>query len=244
MTFMKLQKHMKIKQIFMVLFVFSLFISCQEEYIDISEPDKNVAISFSDTLVDLILRVTLNDGSFDNIIDGCSEISIQYPYSVRIRNEVIEINSLEDIERIKQEYQQFINAIIIQFPVTVIFSDYSEAILDNQGELKKIQKQFNKNEKGDAIECLDFIYPVDLSLFNTKYQKSDFIRAGKDKDLHGIFKNINDKIIEIDFPVDVELADGTIININNNQELKNEILNAIGNCDEDDEMEFSGNDQF
>jgi len=224
----------------MISFVI-LFAACQEEYVEISEPDKSTAFTANDTIADLILRVTMKDGSFDNIIDKCSAISIQYPYSVQIRNEIITIKSTEDIEALKAKYFPLRNNILINFPVTVIFSDYSEKILSNQGELQKIRKQYNTRVEDDDIECIDFIYPVELSLYNTEFQKPDFVRVGNDKDFHGLLKNMNDLIVEITYPVEVEFWNGERLSINNNDELENEILNTSDRCDENDEVEFSIN---
>ena len=75
-------KLIKIKYFILTLALSIMFISCQEEYVDIEEPDKSITISADDHIADLIFKVVLKDGSFDNIIDRCSEISIKFPYSV------------------------------------------------------------------------------------------------------------------------------------------------------------------
>lgn len=222
----------------MLLLPVILFMGCQEEYAFVTEPDEDKAFRSGDTLAGLISRVTLKDGSFDNLIDRCSEISINFPYSVRIKNQTVDITSPDDIERIRQEFYPFNNSIIINFPVTVTYSDYSEAVLPNRGALQKIQNEYNKNKEDDDIECIDFIYPIDISLYDTKYQKPESLRTGNDKELHCLFKNKNDFIIEIGYPVVVEIADGTTVNIHNNLELVSEIINAIGSCDEHDEVDF------
>ena len=228
----------KLMKIFILFFVVMLFARCQEEYIQISDLDKSVAFTANDTIADLIMRVTLKDGSFDNIIDKCNEVSIKFPYSVKIKNEIITVTSAEDVEYIRQEYFQFINAITIKYPVTVVFSDYSESVLSNQGELQKIKNQYNTNLEDDDIECIDFIYPLEVNLYNAEFQKPDFVVVGDDKDLHGILKNMKDMIVEVGYPIQVELFDGTMVNISNNLELKNEIMNVMGSCDEGDEVEF------
>ena len=216
-----------------------LFYGCQEEYIQITEPDKSAVFSTEDTIAGLILKVTLKDGSFDDIIDKCSGISINFPYEVRIRNEKITVNSQEDIEQIKQTYAQFINAINIQFPVTITLSDYSELTLTNRGDLQKILKEYDKKKEG-RIKCIDFIYPFDVYLYNTEFQKPEYASIRNDKKLHGLLKHKNGILIEIDYPISVELFDGTALTIGNNQELKTKITDAIETCDDPDEEEFTG----
>lgn len=233
-----MQQQLKITKIFIIVAVVILLAGCQEEYTKISEPDSNTSFMVGDTIADLIRRVTLKDGSFDNVVDNCNEISLKYPYSIQVRNEIVTITSEEDLENLKQVYPQLKNSIKIDYPVTVIFSDYSESVLSNPGELQKIQNQYNPKKEDDDIECIDFVYPLDLSLYNKAYQKPDFLSAGNDKELHGVLKNMNDIIVEIGYPVMVKIKGGTKLNINNNKELQNEILKVAGTCDEADETEF------
>ena len=226
----------------MALGLFLLFISCQKEHVEINEPDKRTAITANDNIAGLILKVALKDGSHDNIIDACSEISINYPYSIRVKNEVIDINSMEGVEAVKLNYFQFRNNINIIYPVTVIYSDYSESILSNTGELRKIQNQYNSIERDADIECIDFVYPIEITLYNTTYQESDLIIIQNDKDLYEVFHDINDRIVAIKYPILLETSDGNSITINDNTELENEITKADDGCDEDDEIEFSDED--
>lgn len=233
------QHQIQIMKVIMALMLMMLFVGCQEEYIEITEPDKDTSFTANDTLAELILRVTMKDGSFDNFLDECSAISIKFPYSVQIRNELITITSREDIEDLEEEYLSFRGYIRFNYPVTVIFSDYSESVISNRGELQSIQNQFINEydeDEDEDIECIDFVYPIELSIYNTEFQKPDFVIADSDKDFHGILKKANDLIVEITYPISVELWDESMINIHNNKELENEILNATGKCDDDDDF--------
>ena len=223
----------------MILSVVMLVTSCQEGYEIVNEPDENTAFSSNDSIADLILKVSLKDGSFDNLIDNCSAISIRFPYTVQVRSELISLSSIEDLENFKQEYSHLRNAINIQYPVTATLSDYSVTVLSNKGDLQRIQNQYNNHIEDDDIECIDFIYPLELNLYDTDFQKPDFIRVMNDRELHGILKTMNDLIIEISYPILMEIADGTRVSVQNNKELENEIRNAMGTCDEGDEIEIA-----
>ncbi|MEX2427639.1 MAG: hypothetical protein WD577_05270 [Bacteroidales bacterium] len=228
-----------------ILGIISLVIlsfGCQEEFSVITEPDKTAVFSTSDTIVGLILKMTMKDGSFDDIIDNCSEISINFPYEIQIRNETFTISSQDDLEQLALNYDQFKNTIIIKFPVTVTFKDYSETVLNNRGELQIIQNQCNRNKEDDNIECIDFIYPFNINLYNIQYQKPEFVSVGGDKELHGLLKNRNDILFEIDYPIFAELYDGTVLKLENNLELEREIMNVVGICG-GDELELNDDDQ-
>lgn len=211
---------------------------CQEDYIEIKEPDATTSFSVADTIGDLILKVTLKDGSYDNIIDMCSETTIEYPYTVRLKNEVVEISDREDIDALLQEQPQERNSIRIEFPVTVSFSDYSTQVISNRGELQKIQNQYKHRLKDDDIESIDFVYPVELNLYDTQYQKPESRLAGNDKQLHGLLQGKAGRIYEIAYPVTLEKFDGTKMEVKDNPALQQAILESQDSYDENDEVEL------
>lgn len=238
---MQLFKLINTKFMLMAFTGLILFVSCQEGYDNIKEPDKSIAISENDNIADLILKVVLKDGSYDNIIDGCSEISIKYPYTIKIGEESITVNSLKDVESVAVNYFSVRNDIEINYPVTVSYSDYSEAVVSSGGQLKSIQKKNNANLIDDDIESIDFVYPIEISLYNKKYQKTDLIVAKTDKDIHKIFRNMNDIIVELNFPL-VAKTKKERLTIDNNISLKKEIDEVKDSEDEDDKVEFSDDD--
>ena len=217
-------------------------LSCQKEYTNIDEPDKSTTIIADDNIADLISKMVLKDGSFDNIIDRCSEISIKFPYAVSIEEQLIQISSREDIEEIKQNYFHLRDDIDISYPVTVSFSDYSELVLTNADELEEIQEQYNTTLEDDDIECLNFIYPIEITLYNTLYQSSETVVVTNDYDTYSIFSDMDNLVLEISFPIQIESLNQDTITIHNNDELEDEIEKIIDNCDEEDEVEFDEED--
>ncbi|MDF1572007.1 MAG: hypothetical protein P1P82_10355 [Bacteroidales bacterium] len=235
---------MNIVKLVLIVSFGMMLAGCQEEFFEITEPDTTTTFFADDTISDLILKVTLKDGSFDNIIDQCSETSIDFPYMVKVRNEIIQIDSGEDIEMLAQQHLQVRKNLRINFPVTVTFSDYTTSVLNNRGELQQIQNRYRHRLKDDDIECIDFVYPVAISLYDTQYQKQESKWAGSDKEMHGIVKGKKEVIIEIGYPVVLEKADGITIEVTNNAELENAIIQSMGTCDENDEVEFDDEDHF
>jgi len=231
-----------IKHFLATLPVLFLLIGCQKEYVEIEEPDKSVTISSIDPVADLILKVTLKDGSYDNIIDRCSEISINFPYYIQVNEEVLYISSQEEIENLKLVYYQYRDDIEIIYPVKVTFSDYSEGILSNEDDLEIIQEQYNSSLIDDDIECIDFVYPIELSLYNDKKQSLDVVNANNDSELYNVFANIDELLIDISFPIELKLTDGQIVSISNNIQLEEQIENTMNSCDENDDVEFDDDD--
>ena len=231
----------KIRSLLATFFVVALFTGCQKEYKKIKQPDKTVTISEGDTIADLIRRVTLKDGSFDNIFDHCSAISLKFPYTVQIEDQLVQINSLNDLETILQDTAQYEGDFELVFPVTVIYSDYSESILTNEEQLDALQVQYNADTTDNDIECLDFVYPVSLCSYNTLFQNANCTTIENDFELFSYFSNLNDLVVEIGYPIQVKTADNSIITINDNIDLENQINAYINSCDENDDV-YPGDD--
>ena len=231
------------KHLLQIIIVAILISGCQEEYEKITEPDKSLAISADDNIASLILYVTMKDGSFDNLIDECNEISIMFPYTVFIDDDLSkQINSLADIEALYLEYFIYRDDMELQYPVTVIYSDYTEEILYDSDALEDIQDQYNDQLADDDIECIDFIYPVGINIYNTTFQNTDYLLLESDAEMFDLFYNLTDVILEIEFPVQLKTIMGEIITINNNTVLENEIERYEDACDENDEIEFEDDD--
>lgn len=230
------------KPILMSILLILALVSCQKEFVDIREPDKSVTITADDPVADLILKVVLKDGSYDNIIDRCSEISIKFPYSILIEDQTYTIDSQEDIDIIKLDHFFERDDIEIVYPITISYRDYSEETLTNEDELDEIQELYNTELSDDDIECLDFIYPIEIALYNAVKQITDVVTVDNDAEMHNIFEDIDELFVEISYPIELELLSGEKISVVNNFQLEDEISQIIDSCDEEDEVEFSEED--
>ncbi len=213
------------------LILLSIFNSCQTEFVEIEEPDTSETINVNDNVSALILNVILKDGSFDNVIDKCNGISIKFPYTIQVDDKLLTISSLQDINKATLNDSAVIT---IVFPITVVFSDYSERKLSGKDELEAIQEQFGEIVDDD-IECIDFVYPIELAIYNTTYQKSSVVKVMNDQNMYDIFSQISNLIVGIKYPINLITPEGDSIQVNSKEELETEISNTIGKCDEDDD---------
>ncbi len=210
-----------------VLFFLIMQVSCQKEYEKTNALDENEVITSQDTLVSYVLRVVQKDGSFDDMIDDCSEISIQFPYSIKIRNEYFDIESLTDLKAVINDYYQYKNNLTIDYPIVIEYSDYSLDTIENRGELNKVQKLYKEDSDGVGITKIDFEYPVTVNGYNTLYQISSTVIISKDKDMYNVFHTIGEKILALDFPVSVIDSEGEVSTVNSNSEMKKVIESVL-----------------
>ena len=111
--------------------VFLSVLSCRTEEMELIEAPTEEALGANSVIAGLMQRVSINDGSGDNIIDQANCLDIQLPFTVIVNGiEVIVTteDDLDTIEDIIDEFEDDTDTIVIVFPITVILSDYTEVI--------------------------------------------------------------------------------------------------------------------
>lgn len=215
---------------------------CQEPFIDIGDPDKAKTISPDDQVVQKILQVVYLDGSHDNFIDGCSETTLLFPYTVSIEEQLFEIREKADIDTLI--FDHFFNRgdIEILFPVTVSLSDYTQLTLTDEDDLEELQELFNEDLVDNDNECIDFIYPIKIATYNSTTQRTDLLTIQDDREMFNLFDEVSGLTLEIDFPIELRPHTGEAISISDNLNLKDQIDAYEDQCDEQDRVEFNDQD--
>ncbi|GAA4236116.1 hypothetical protein GCM10022291_19740 [Postechiella marina] len=229
-------------------FAFIIFYSCQEEKIEITEPVESESLAPDAMLTTLISSTSKKDGSKDNIIDQASCLSVELPVTVIIKDIDIIINSEEDfklIESIYDEFEDDEDTLDIIFPITIILSNHEEVVISNSQALDDLVAGcHDENEEDDDIECIDFQYPISFAIYNPDFQVINTITIENDRALYRFIKRVRNEEVfaSLNFPVTMKLADGSLVEVNNNNALENVINEAKDNCDEDDDNNYHDDD--
>lgn len=235
------------KSSLIILSLLSVLLSCRQEEIVSINPPVEETLNPDSNVADLMLRTVTNDGSRDNILDYANCFKIKLPTTVIANETNISINSESDydvVESIFDEFDEDTDNLSLSFPIIIILTDFSEVIINNSSEFNAYALDCNGENVSDFdIECIDFIYPITSSIFNTANELISSETFTNDKELFVFIENISaSDIISIDFPLSVRLYDETQILINTLSELETAILNAQGNCDEDDDFDYNDDD--
>lgn len=229
-----------------LLILAMMFTSCQEEFEPLNNGDEQEALKASSTTAQLMKRTSDNDGSFDNIVDGASCFAVNFPYTVEIKGIQITIDSLEDlhiIERIFDEFDDDLDVLEIIFPVTITLADFTEIVINGTEDLRRLAEECREGGDDDDIECIDFVYPISLFTFNPNFEETGSVTINSDRELRRFFAGLDDDdLISVDFPVTLELYDGSKITVTTNAELANAIESAKEACDEDDDNDYNDDD--
>lgn len=230
-----------------ILSMIFLLSSCaKEEVINIDESDESTIIATS-KLADLIQRTSLNDGSNDNIIDEANCFNIKLPVTVVVNGQNIIVNSEDDYETIEAIFEESgtnDDILEIVFPITIVLSDFTPVQIADETALNGYVDDCNgENETDDDIECLDFQYPIEASIFNTISENVSDITVTNDEEMHDFIDALSENdIATFTFPIMIILSDDTQLSITSLDQLETEIDLVKDDCDEDDDFDFDDDD--
>ncbi|MGJ8549795.1 hypothetical protein [Winogradskyella wichelsiae] len=233
----------------LLYFFFALFCltSCQDEIHEVENPTEQETIVPDSALSNLMSNMAANFSTVDDILDGTSCFTIELPVTVIVDGSTIVIESEIDLEQLEQLHGDFtVNEenIDLVYPVTVIFIDYSEILIENEDQLLELINECSDNQY-EYIECVDFIYPLSFSVFDSEFSLIEAVVVNNDEALHNFLNDLEEEnntlIVSLYYPINLEYANGETIEVNNNEELSDAIEAAEqfcevenDNCVEDD----------
>ncbi len=235
--------------ILFVVIAATLFSACRQENIITSPDNENSIIDNNSIIADIIMDIAANDGSIDNIIDSANCFRIKLPVTVFVNGREVIVNTNDDLDLIRAIFDESsvdTDMIDIMFPVTVVLTDYSEKIINNQNEFNDLSQTCNgEDEPDDDIECIDFLFPISFTVFNTITEQTDEIIIENDKELFLFVEDLSvDDVASLHFPITMILSDASLETVYNLEELEILVERVKDDCDEDDDFDYSDDDFF
>lgn len=213
--------------LFLFLSLTFLFNSCQKEEEIFIDENNEETITANSVLTRLLIRASQNAGGLDDIIDGNSCVSVKFPVTVIANGQQVTLFDEDDLAIVQAIFDQFpndIDTLEIVFPITVILDDYTEVDVNSQAELDALIAACESGGGSNSISCLDFEYPITFFIFDNNQQQTGAVTVNSDLELYIFLSNIDDDdYFSIDFPINVILNDNTVVQVNSNAELQQQI---------------------
>ncbi len=232
--------------LFMAIII-ALFSSCRYEDIVTSPDNENSIVENNATITSLIRDIATNDGSVDNIIDLANCFRIKLPVTVIANGRTVVISSNEDLDMVRAIFEESsvdTDMVTMNFPVTAILTDYTEVMLNDENELHALAETCTgEDEEDDDIECIDFLFPINFTVFNTVTEQSNNVSIENDAELFLFVKDLSvDDVASLNFPVTLVLSDASQQTVTSLEELEILIESVKDDCDEDDDFDYLDND--
>lgn len=257
---MRLLKIIITQQRYLLFLLFTLaIISCSSEQVVEEEQlieeetqeeasiDLDDLVQSDDPMMNLLRSMAMNDVASNNALEDSNCMTLQFPVTILFHEVEITIFS-------EEELAQLSNAISILededfefiFPMTVTLEDYSELTFNNQEEFAAFIEECydfeednneDDDEYADNYSCITIEFPLNFTIYD---ENGDFVQsasANNEEELYEIladFENSQDIFyIDLNFPINLLLPDGTTAQANNEDELEAIFENAEGCWDED-----------
>lgn len=225
--------------IFLAFFALFTFFACQDEATEVSNPNEQEVIVSNSQLASLMSRTAANFGAGDDMLDGSSCFSIELPVTIIVSDITIVVETEADLEQLEDILEDLLEddgVIDFLFPITIIFNDYTEVVIENQDQLENFIDECD-DEVDEVIECIDFVYPISFSVFNSDFNIVDTVAIENDEAFYNFLDELEDDenalIVSLNYPISLQYANGDIIEVNSNEELVNAIEAAEDDCDDD-----------
>ena len=212
---------------------------CMESYENVQYPDENEVISLNSTFETQLINITLLDGSIDNVLDNASCLTVKLPVEAYLNDELYQINTYSDLQAFETSYQEEITSrdqFRLVYPIKVINEKYQESEISNAIDLELQAQNCVEGGTDSDIECIDFVYPLEVVSYDPIYQSAKVESIPNDNELYYLLANRkNEEVLGFGYPITVLDHQGEQVAISGNDEMQNLINAAVSTCDEGDE---------
>lgn len=223
--------------------LFFTFTSCQDEVIEETPPNEQEIIQSESNLANLMRYTSANDGSVDDLLDNSDCFTVNLPVTIVANGITLTIETLDDLNVLQAIFDASNtddDDLEFLFPITIILNDYTEVNIETVDALEDFIATCISDE--DIIECADFVYPISFSIYNTDFQVIDTVVIDNDYELYIFLESLDDDdngvvLASLNFPVTIAYANGSTVEVNNNQALEEAINAADENCEDDCDLE-------
>lgn len=201
------------------------FTSCQSEVNDVQGQNPNTNSANSTTTTNL-KRTSMFDGSFDDFLDGSSCSSILLPATAKVNGVEVSIVSQLDYQHVISILGQFNNdqdSVVLQFPLRVRMSNYTEVTVNSQTEYNTILKACGTAETSgqNAISSVNINFPITILTYNLSLQQTGSIVITSEQQLYAYMTNVSStELFSVHYPITVTLIDGTKTTVNSDAEFQ------------------------
>ncbi len=215
------------KIVFLFLLSIAIF-GCMKE-IDLTEGENPNSNNANSETTNYYKRIGMYDGSFDDLIDNISCSSVKLPVSLLANNIPLTITKIADYQLVSNIFNLSpidTDTVVFNFPITIINQDYSQTSVTSQSQFNNLSALCN--QAIGAITCVDIVYPIKISLYNTTTEQTTIISIVNDRNLFDFMANLSVKeVYSIQYPINVKIIGNVNISVSGDIQLKSIINDCL-----------------
>lgn len=216
----------------LTLLLFSI-LGCIKE-IDLTEGENPNTNNSNSEATNHYKRIGMYDGSFDDFMDNIACSSVKLPVSLLANNIPLTITNTADYQLILNIFNLSpidIDTVVFNFPITILNQDYSQTSIASQAQFDNLSAACDQaiTNNLSAITCVDIVYPIKISLYNTATEQTTIITVVKDRDLFNFMTNLSvNELYSVQYPINAVITGNVNITVTDDNQLKS-IINDCAN---------------
>ena len=201
------------------------FTSCQSEVDEVNGENPNTNAANSTTAKNF-QRTSAFDGSSDDFIDGNSCTSVILPATATVNGTKVTLFSQLDYAQVISILGQFNNdqdTVVLQFPLKVKMSNYTEVAVNSQAEYNAIVNACTAAQSSgqSAISSLNITFPITILTYNVSLVQTGSVVITSEKELYTYMSNVSStELFSVKYPMSVTLIDGTKTTVSSDSEFQ------------------------
>lgn len=215
------------KIVFLILLPIAIF-GCMKE-IDLTEGENPNTNNANSETTNYYKRIGMYDGSFDDLIDNISCSSVKLPVSLLANNIPLTITKIADYQLVSNIFNLSpidTDTVVFNFPITILNQDYSQTSVTSQSQFNNLSALCN--QAIGAITCVDIVYPIKISLYNTTTEQTTIISIINDRNLFDFMANLSVKeVYSVQYPINVKIIGNVNILVSGDIQLKSIINDCL-----------------
>lgn len=212
---------------FLFLLPIAIF-GCMKE-IDLTEGENPNTNNANSETSNYYKRIGMYDGSFDDLIDNISCSSVKLPVSLLANNIPLTITKIADYQLVSNIFNLSpidTDTVVFNFPITILNQDYSQTSVTSQSQFNNLSALCN--QAIGAITCVDIVYPIKISLYNTTTEQTTIISIVNDQNLFDFMANLSVKeVYSVQYPINVKIIGNVNISVSGDIQLKSIINDCL-----------------
>ena len=222
-----------VKKIVTLFLLLQLISGCIKE-IDLTEGENPNTNNSNSEATNHYKRIGMYDGSFDDLIDNNSCFSVKLPVSLLANNIPLTITNTADYQLVLNIFNLSpfdADIVVFNFPITILNQDYGQTSITSQAQFDNLFAVCDQaiNNNLNAITCVNIVYPIKISLYNTTTEQTTIISVIKDQDLFNFMTNLSvNELYSIQYPINTITTGNVNILVSNDNQLKS-IINDCTN---------------
>jgi hypothetical protein len=180
--------------------------------------------------------MAVNQTDIDNAIDKIDCFNIKLPVQVTVNDQQVLVSNENDYAKVEAIFNISSlddDKVAFTFPITVVYSDYKEVIVNNQQEYDALAGVCTGIPEYIGTSCVSIAFPITMYGYDSGYKMQNTYVLKNNAELFTTLQNLgSSEYYSIRYPVSLNINKGAVATVANNNKFQEAVTSALQGCKE------------